>query len=870
LKGISMTLKDLWLRIRALFLRGRVEQELEDEVEFHLAMLYRRHLAAGHSQDEASRLARLDFGRVGSIKEDCRGARGIDSIETVLQDIRYALRSFARNPGFVFTVSGTIALGLGLNLALFTMFNAYVLRPLSIRDPYSLYAFTWFDRTGREHAFSWDEYRRFIEEKPAFTEMAAVQGIFTRVDGHAFHGELVTGNYFQILGVGAKLGRPLLPTDSAAPGREPYIVLSYQAWQSMFGGHADIVGSKISIRGFPLQVVGVVGPEFHGLRERPQDFWAPLSMAHQLQDGADLFGPEQPESLQIVGRLPSGQSKSHAEAGLLAWSQRMTAQLPEDRQATGVLLNSQATSIPLTPELLVVFSPLVAAFALVLVLACTNVASMMLARATSRQREIGIRLSLGAVRLRLIRQLFTESILLSIPAAIFGLIISRLTIDAALWTVYATIPVDMLELVHDVARPVDWRVIGFMIFAGLISAFLFGLAPAIQATRVSVISSVRGELNSDPRPSRVRNGLVVAQITVCTLLLIACGALVRTTMAMSAFDIGFYTDRVIAMDVAGNGRRRVIDALSADPGVDRIAAASSVPLGGRVPTVNASSQSGPTISAAFNEVSPGYFEMLGIPLVRGRNFSAQEATSEASVVILSASAAARFFSGKDAVGQTLRVRTPERDVRVIGVAPDIVTCCIPYGKDAALLYLPTNPLKKGSVLVHVRGEVEAERHRLDTQLRVLAPGAINDIHSLDQYRAVGIYAFRAASMIGAAVGGLALLLTLTGIYGVVSYFVTQRTKEIGIRVALGATTFLVTSLVLKQSMRLTAFGVAIGTALAIVVARLLASQMIFMQVFDAEAFAGGLLLVVSAALAAGYIPSRRAARIDPIETLRYD
>jgi predicted permease len=865
-----MTLKDLWLRIRALFLRGRVEQELEDEVEFHLAMSCRRHLAAGHSQDEASRLARLDFGRVGSIKEDCRGARGIDSIETVLQDIRYALRSFARNPGFVFTVSGTIALGLGLNLALFTMFNAYVLRPLSIRDPYSLYAFTWSDRTGREHAFSWNEYQRLVEQKPAFSEIAAVQGLFTRVDGHAFHGELVTGNYFQMLGIGTTLGRPLLPADSEAPGRGPYIVLSYQAWQSMFGGRADIVGSKISIRGFPMQVVGVVGREFQGLQERPQDFWAPLSMAHQLQDGGDLFGPEHPESLQIIGRLPAGQSKSYAEAGLLAWSQEMTTQLPKDRQATGVLLHSQATSIPLTPELLIVFSPLVAAFALVFVLACTNVASMMLARATSRQREIGIRLSLGAVRLRLIRQLFTESLLLSIPAAIFGLIISRLTIDAALWTVYATIPVDMLELVHDVARPVDWRVIGFMIFAGLISAFLFGLAPAIQATRVSVISSVRGDLNSDPRPSRVRNGLVVAQITVCTLLLIACGALVRTTMAMSAFDIGFYTDRAIAMEVADNGRRRVIDALSSDPGVDRIAAASSVPLGGRVPTVNASSQNGPTISAAFNEVSPGYFEMLGIPLVRGRNFSAQEATSEASVVILSASAAARFFSGKDALGQTLRVGTPERDVRVIGVAPDIVTCCIPYGKDAALLYLPTNPLKKGSVLVHVRGEVEAERHRLDAQLRVLAPGAINDIHSLDQYRAVGIYAFRAASMIGAAVGGLALLLTLTGIYGVVSYFVTQRTKEIGIRVALGATTFLVTSLVLKQSMRLTAFGVAIGTALAIVVARLLASQMIFMQIFDAEAFAGGLLLVVSAALAAGYIPSRRAARIDPIETLRYD
>ena len=865
-----MTLTDLLLRIRALFFRARVEQELEDEVEFHLAMSRRQHLAAGNSEEEAARLARLDFGRVGVIKEDRRGAQGIDAFESALQDIRFALRSFGRNPGFVFTVSGTIALGLGLNLALFTLFNAYVLRPLSIRDPYSLYSFTWSERTGSEHAFSWDEYQQLVKDKPAFSEVVAVQGLYTRVEGHAILGELVTGNYFQMLGIGTTLGRPLVPEDSDAPGREPFVVLSYQAWQSKFGGRPDIVGSRILIRGSPMEVVGVAPRDFQGLTESPRDFWAPLSMAHQLQDGPDLFGAGHPESLEIVGRLHAGQSVSGAEAVLLAWSQRMTANLRKERKPAGILLHSHATSIPLTSELLLVFSPLVAAFALVLILSCTNVASMMLARATARQREIGIRLSLGAVRARLIRQLLTESILLSIPAAIFGLIISRLTIVAVLWIVFATIPKDMLELVHDVAHPVDWRVIGFMIFAALISAFLFGLAPAIQATRVSVISSVHGELNSDLRPSRVRNGMVIAQITVCTLLLIASGALVRTTMAISAFDIGFHTDHVIAVETTENDRRRVIDALSSDPGVDRIAAASSVPLGGLVPTVMASSQNGPTISTAHNDVSPDYFEMLGIPLSRGRNFTALEATSEAPVAILSAGAAARFFPGLDPLGQTIRLGTTARVVRVIGIASDIVTCCIAYGKDAALVYRPATASKTGNVLLHVRGEVETERHRLDTRVRALAPGAINDIHSLDQYRAMGIYAFRAASMIGAAVGGLALLLTLSGIYGVVSYFVTQRTKEIGIRVALGATTFMITGLVLKQSLRLTAIGIVAGVVLGAGVARLLASQMVFMRDFDVTAFTVGVLLVLSTALAAGYIPSHRAAQIDPIQTLRYD
>jgi predicted permease len=866
-----MILSDLLLRVRALLFRSRVEEELEDEVEFHLAMARRKHMRAGHSEEEATRLARLDFGRVGAVKEECRGVRGIQSFETALQDIRYALRSFRRSPAFVLTVSGTIALGLGLNLALFTLFNAYVLRPIAIRDPHSLYSFTWTDRQGRGHVFSWDEYQQLERDNPAFSEVAAAQYAYTRVDGHVFQGQLVTGNYFQMLGVGTELGRSLLPEDASAPGREAVILLSYQAWQNMFGGRPDIVGTKILVRGFPMEVIGVARKGFQDLSEVPRDFWAPLTMAGRLQDGPDLFGADHPERLSIVGRLRRGQRISSAKAILMAWSQRMTAQRPEDHKAAGILLQSKATSIPLTPELLIVFSPLMVAFGLVLVLACTNVASMMLARATIRQREIGVRLSLGALRGRLIQQLLTESILLSIPSAILGFIISRVTIEAALWAMFATIPNDMLELVHDVPRPVDWRVMAFMVFTALASAFLFGLAPAIQATRANVMSSVRGELTSDLRPARVRNALVIAQITVCTLLLVVCGALVRTTMAMSAFDTGFRTNNVIAMDVVRDSRRRVIDALGSDPGVDTIAAASSVPLGGLVPTVTSQAQNGPTISTAYNDVSPEYFEILGIPILRGRNFTQQESASETPLAILSSAAARRLFAGQDPLGQIVHVSgNPARDVRVIGVAADIVTCCIPYGKDAALLYLPTTPRTSGSVLVHVRGEVEGERHRLDMRMAALAPGAIAEIHSLDQYRAAGIYGFRAASMIGAAIGGLALLLTLSGIYGVVSYFVTQRTKEIGIRVALGATTRTVVGLVLRQSLRLTAIGIVLGAALAIGVSRLIASQMIFMRAFDGAAMSAGLLLVLFAALAAGYIPSRRAAQIDPIRTLRYD
>ena len=401
------------------------------------------------------------------------------------------------------------------------------------------------------------------------------------------------------------------------------------------------------VRGFPMEVVGVARKGFQDLSEVPRDFWAPITMADRLQDGPDF------SALTILSASISSAASAGARACpvrraiLTAWSQRMTAQLPEDRKAAGILLRSKATSIPLTPELLIVFSPLVIAFGLVLVLACTNVASMMLARAVARQREIGIRLSLGALRRRLIRQLLTESILLSIPAAILGFIISRVTIDAAIRVMFATVPKDMLELIHDVPRPVDWRVIAFMVFAALASALLFGLAPAFQATRANVISSVRGEVTSDLRPVRVRNALVIAQITVCTLLLVACGVLVRTTMAMSAFDIGFRTNNVIAMDVVANSRRQVLDALASDPEVDTIAAASSIPLNGAVPTMTLRAENGPTISTGYNDVSPEYFGILGIPILRGRNFTKQESASETPVVILSAGAAQQPFRGTE-------------------------------------------------------------------------------------------------------------------------------------------------------------------------------------------------------------------------------
>ena len=281
-----------------------MEPELDEELQFHLEMEARKNAAAGGT--EATRLARRRFGSLDQVKEECRTVRGTQLIETTFRDIQYALRGFGRSPLFVLTVVGTIAIGLGLNAALFTIFNNFVLRPFPVRDPYSLYAFNWTDRAGQGRSFSWQEFENFSKNNPAFSEVAGTNNFFARSEGRPLLGSLVTGNYFRMLGGVAALGRTLVPEDSSAPGTEPVIVLSYTAWQTKFGGDPNIIGRKLMLRGYPLQVIGVTQEGFGGLDPVPLDYWAPLTMAPQLVAGPDLFGPDQPDPLAIIGRLKPG------------------------------------------------------------------------------------------------------------------------------------------------------------------------------------------------------------------------------------------------------------------------------------------------------------------------------------------------------------------------------------------------------------------------------------------------------------------------------------------------------------------------------------------------------------------------------------
>jgi predicted permease len=879
-----MTFADLRLRLRALVRPGRAERDLHDEIAFHLDMQARKHRRAGAAADEAERLARVRFGSTALAAERCRDVRGLARIETLWQDARYAVRSFRRAPTFALTVVGTIAIGLGLNTAVFTIFNTYVLKPLDVRDPYALYEMVWTARAGNDSRFTWADYLALRADRTVFSEVLAEgRPMMARIDGSPAFGFLVSGNYFRMLGVDAALGRTLDPDDAEAPGRSPVVVVSHAYWLRHFGGDPAVVGRKMLVQGHPCEIVGVARKGFDGLELPPADLWLPVTLEPALQDGASLFGPEQPRRLTVVGRLQPSMTPETAAGPLLLWMQNATRHLPGDDQARAVRLTPRATSLALSPLLMFVLSPVIVAFALVLLIACANVANMMLARGMARQREIGIRMTIGAGRARLVAQLLMESLLLAIPAAVAGFVISRAAIDAGVRALFATMPTEFTDFMRVAPLPPDGRVFTFMIVAAVATSVLFGLAPALQATRAGVVQMARGDFGSDFGSSRLRSLLVVAQITAAALLLITAAVLVRSTQRFAAVDVGLRTRDVISIDIAERARARVLDALAVHPVVIGVASTSAIPMSQSAPSVGASAVAGGSlVRLRYRFVSPSYFDVLGLPLVAGRTFTNDEADSGAAVAILSAAAAQRLWPGESPIGRLLPLTLPPRSraaaeirrftsARIVGIARDTAADLANDGPMPEAIHFPASMRAAGSgILVRITGEPEAARRTLDAALGDAAPGGVQQIHKLQEFIAGRLYPFRAAYWVAAAVGLLALLLTISGVYGVLSYLVAQRTKELAIRLALGAPPRSVVVLVLRQSIRLAACGLALGAACALAASRAFASRVLLVNVFDASAYTAGILIVGAACIAAAGVPAIRAARLDPMTMLRTD
>ena len=856
----------LWKRIHRWRRRREFEAGLEEEMRFH------REMSGGAA-----------FGSVALAMEDSRAVWSVGWLESLARDVRYAVRGFRKSPGFVLAVVGTIGAALGLNTTLFTVLNAYVLRPFAIENPWSLYEFTWFARTGNGHRFTWAQVQDLASNPGPFSETIATENLLADVEGRTLFGELVSGNYFTMLGAGVSSGRPLLPRDAAVPGAGEVMVLGYDAWQSKFGGDPNLVGKTVHLRGHAFEVVGIANPAFTGLETYPASFWIPLTMHAAVQDGPDLLAAPQPEQLRLIGRLQPGVPVDTAKAALLAWCARIAGDRAKEQRPWGVLLESRATMVPLNRDAILTFIPILTVFGLVLLIACANVSNMMLARGLARQREIGIRISLGAGRARLVRQLLTESLLLAVPAALLGFEISRWTIAVAERLLLGTLPQAFARLLALPSLAPDWRVFGFILLASVAAAVVFGMAPALETTRSRLVEANRGDFSSDFRPARLRSVLLVTQVAVCSLLLIVTAVVLRSQQRITGRTVGMDLTGVWDITMTAAHRAAAAERLRAMPGVEAVAGVWHAPLYGQARTLPVTpSGSRAETWAEYNLVSAQYLQLFRIPILRGRAFT--NADVEAPVAVISETAAHRFWPGSDPIGQTLWLpavahhdayldRTPAfSEARVIGVARDVVSNLYSPYRGTATVYFPTTTeaADNNSLLVRVADPSPAARRRITAKLEEMAPNIYDQINPMGDVMAFQIYPFQVTFWIAGFLGGLALLMTVSGIYGVLSYLVSQRTKEIGIRVALGASASDVVRMVVRESARLALIGVAAGAAAALTIAPVFAHHIEAIQPRDPLAYGLAIVTVMAAAIAASLAPSRRALRADPMTALRCD
>ena len=865
--------------MRAILRPGDAERALADELDFHLAMQTEKHRAAGMDAADADLRARLEFGNVGLVKEDARDARGTQFVDDTMRDLRYAVRAIARAPVFALTVVGTISLAVGLNAAAFTVFDAYVLRPLDVRDPSSLYALAWLDRSGRVRSFDWSDYVTLRRASPGYTAIAAVRTIAVRLRGSNAVGDAVSSNYFELLGVVPAIGSTLAGRDDQSPVDAPDVVLGHALWQSRFGGDSGVVGQHVLLRGHPFRVVGVARAGFEGLYKKPRDFWIPLG-ALSLLDDSIRSTPATLDGLSLIGRLAPGESPSKAGSAASATMRALTAPRPAADRADRVILTSRARAITPSIGAYAAFAPIAIAFGLVLLLACANVANMMLARGLARQRELGVRLALGATRARLVRQLVVESLLLALPAIGLGFAAAWLIVTFGVRTLFATLPHDLVAFVRLVPLHPDARVLAYTAAVALASALIFGLAPSLQSTRLSVVEATRGEFGRLGSPAKLRTSLIIAQVAIASLLMTAASVLLRQSARLSGVETGIRTRDVISVESGLDRRSDVLRRLNANPVVGLLAAAATPVLDANLPTLALSRGGSSTdVSVAYNRVSSGFFGLLGIPIVAGRAFQASdEAGGETAIV--SEAAARRIWPAGNAIGQTisLRVRGERgtadsldgvRVARVVGVARNVIT---PGGAaDASIVYLPTSPRAAACCLfVRARGDVAVAQRTIAADLDRFVPGAVDRLDRLDTFVAGAIYPYRAAYWVALVLGGLALALTVAGVHGVIAYIVAQRTREIGVRIALGATARDVLIAVLSQTTRHALIGVGAGAVLALGLARALASAVQQMPGFDPVAALAAIAIVLAACIAAVASPTRRATRIDPNVALRYE
>ena len=811
---------------------------------------------------------------------------------SIWQNLHHSVRMLLKNKSFAVVAIVTLALGIGANATIFSFINGLLLRPIAgVERPDRLVGVYTSDySSGPYGGSSYPDYLDFKHQADVFTDLAAYDSASLNLSGvekpERLRATLITSNYFQVLGVGAHLGRTLRAEDDAASA-PPAVVLSYAFWQRNFGGDPSAVGRALTLNNKPYTIVGVTSEGFRGIRLGDQpELWLRL----EEEKGADARGNR---GIGITGRLRDGTSVEQAQAQITAIADRLAHSYPETNMGTLAQPNSPRPVAVVSESRIApsresnVRSVMVLLFVvvgLVLLIACANVANLLLARASSRRREIAIRLALGSSRWRLIRQLLTESILLAFIGGIAGLFVS-------FWTAGLIPKFFSPNEANSIDLTVDWRVLTFTVAISFLTGIVFGLVPALQASRPQLIATLKEEkTGSSLRLTRfgLRGLLVTAQVALSLLLLIGAGLFLRSLHNAVTFDPGFDSRNLLLASLATSGQQltkpqiqafyqELLDNLGNEPGVRSVSLTKTVPLSGggqRRGIMIEGYEPRPNEDTELNTnvIALNYFNTLGIPVVKGRDFESGDRVGTAGVVIINEEFEQRYYAGQSAVGKRIRTDSEGPFLEIVGV---VRTAKYRNLREAPLpfVYIPLAQEMQGDMTLVVRtagdpaslrGNVRSVVQRINRNIPLYSVKTISE--QID----AALAADRMMALLIAVFGAAALLLASVGIYGVVAYAVSQRTREIGIRMALGARSVDVLRLVVREGMSMAIAGVVVGFAGALALTRLIGSLLFGVTSTDLPTFAVVTLGLLLIALIACYVPALRATKVDPLKALRYE
>ncbi len=810
-------------------------------------------------------------------------------MQTFWHDLKFALRVLASDKASTTVAVLILALGIGANTAIFTMLKDVVLRPLAgVRSAEQLVVVLSTTRGGQTIPLSYPDYRDFRDRNSVFSALVASSQnpLSITIDAHPqrLWGEHVSGNYFQVLGVRAALGRVLLPSDNQVLGGHPVALISHALWQNSFGSDPNVVGKNIHVGTRSFTVVGVTEPGFHGsVPGLSLDVFVPLMMEPDMSAPGDLLEQRNSHWLVVQGRLKEGVTFQQATAAMSVLGKQLAGQYPnEDILQRAALVPLWKSPFGSQQYLFPILSAVMVVAGIVLLVACGNLANLFLARAAARRREMAVRLAVGASRARLVRQLLTESLLVSLLGGVGALIIGLWSNE---WFTHLRPPTPFPVALE---ANLDLLVFAFTLLVSCASAFLFGLAPALQASKVDLVQALKQNVSGrQVRLSRSRQGLVVWQMALSLILLVSAGLVIRSKWNASDIDPGFNVRNVdlVSLDLRPNGYdesaglaffQRLLERSRSLPEVLSASLATRLPLlviGTPSRTVEVEGyvyRQDEDMSLAFNIVTPEYFETMQVPILKGRVFTARDDRSADNVVVVNETMARHFWPGRDALGR--RLRTAGRWRTVVGVVRDIKYLNLteaprPY------LYLPLAQNYSPDMTLHVRTAADPVTllRTLESVIRELDPNLpVFGVRTMSEHVQFSLAGYTLAVLLLTRAGLLGLLLASVGLYGVISYSVTQRRHEIGVRMALGALPGDALRMILGQAARLALLGTALGLVAATMVTRLLARLLYGVSPTDPGTFIAVAALLLTVALLACFLPARRATRIDPAQALRWE